>query len=47
MGSDENRMKALDEAVRRAAEGLVLWVADVVQAAMRHCNARWQTAPHE
>ena len=37
----------LDEAVRRAAEGVGLWVADGVQAAMRHCNARWETASRE
>jgi len=30
----------LDEAVRRAVEGVALWVADGVQVAMRHCNAR-------
>jgi peptidyl-tRNA hydrolase, PTH1 family len=30
----------LAEAVQRAAEGVVLWITDGIQAAMRHCNAR-------
>jgi PTH1 family peptidyl-tRNA hydrolase len=30
----------LDAAVARAAEGVVLWIAEGLQAAMRHCNAR-------
>lgn len=30
----------LDAAVARAAEGAAIWVAEGVQAAMRHCNAR-------
>jgi PTH1 family peptidyl-tRNA hydrolase len=36
--SDERPI--LDEAVRRAAEGVALWVTQDVQAAMRHCNPR-------
>ena len=36
--SDERPI--LDEAVRRAAEGIALWVTQDVQAAMRHCNPR-------
>jgi PTH1 family peptidyl-tRNA hydrolase len=30
----------LDEAVERAAQGVVLWITEGVQAAMRHCNVR-------
>lgn len=30
----------LGETVRRAAEGVILWVRDGAQAAMRHCNPR-------
>jgi PTH1 family peptidyl-tRNA hydrolase len=30
----------LDEAVRRAAEGVTLWITTDIQAAMRHCNRR-------
>lgn len=30
----------LDAAVARAAEGAAIWVAEGVQAAMRHCNPR-------
>lgn len=30
----------LDAAVERAAEGVVVWIEDGVQAAMRHCNTR-------
>jgi PTH1 family peptidyl-tRNA hydrolase len=30
----------LDDAVERAAEGVVVWIEDGIQAAMRHCNTR-------
>ncbi len=36
--ADERRL--LDEAVVEAAHGIELWIADGVQAAMRHCNRR-------
>jgi PTH1 family peptidyl-tRNA hydrolase len=41
--SDERPI--LDEAVRRAAEGVALWVTQDVQAAMRHCNPRSEPDP--
>jgi len=34
----------LDEAIRRAADGVTLWVTDGIDAAMRHCNPK-RSAP--
>jgi PTH1 family peptidyl-tRNA hydrolase len=34
----------LDAAVERAADGVLLWVTEGTQAAMRHCNARSDAA---
>jgi PTH1 family peptidyl-tRNA hydrolase len=33
----------LDEAIRRAADGVTLWMAEGIDAAMRHCNPKQST----
>jgi len=41
--SPEERAQ-LDEAIRRAAEGVSLWITDGIEAAMRYCNPKRPTA---